>query len=163
MELKHKLSPRIIFVSLYFLCFAAYIIYGLQPAEAAHYEIASQLAIPSISLETGVTKVEVNNGKLDTPDTIAGSYTRTENKTLLIGHSTTVFQDLNHVNLGDEITYDGKVYKVVKLEFKEKSRVDMTEILKREEKDTIVIMTCAGELLDGGDATHRFMVTAVAL
>ena len=39
----------------------------------------------------------------------------------------------------------------------------MTEILKREEKDTIVIMTCAGELLDGGDATHRFMVTAVAL
>jgi hypothetical protein len=27
--------------------------------------------------------------------------------------------------------------------------------------DTLVLMTCAGELLDNGDATHRLIITAV--
>ena len=27
-------------------------------------------------------------------------------------------------------------------------------------KESIVVMTCAGELLEGGDATHRLIVTA---
>ena len=163
MELKRRLNPRVIFVSLYLIFFAAYIIYGLQPAEAVHYEITNRLSIPSISLETDVTQLEVKNGKLNTPDTIAGSFTKAQNKTLLIGHSTTVFQNLQQVDLGDEISYDGKKFRVIKLEYKEKSRVDMSEILKSEERETIVIMTCAGELYDSGDATHRFMITAVVL
>ncbi len=162
-ELRHRLNPRIIFVSLYFICFAIYLFYGLQPAEAVHYNVTDSLYIPSINLNTDVTAVELEGSKLPTPDTIAGSFSMSPNKTLLIGHSTTVFADLKNIELGDEITFSGKTYKVIRLEFKQKSAVDMSKVLKSEELDTIIIMTCAGQLLDGGDATHRFMVTAEAI
>ncbi len=45
---------------------------------------------------------------------------------------------------------------------KEKSMISMSELLKADDKETIVIMTCAGESLENGDATHRLIVTAVA-
>ena len=37
----------------------------------------------------------------------------------------------------------------------------MDEVLAPTEQNTLVIMTCAGEDLGGGDATHRLIVTAV--
>ncbi len=163
MELRRRLNPRIILIGLYFVCFVAYIVYGLQPAEAVQYDVDAKLSIPSISLDTDVAVVSLNDQKLETPDTIAGSFSGGVNKTLLIGHSTTVFTDLKNVELGDFVYYKDKTYKIIKLELKEKPSVDMSEVLKREDKDTIVIMTCAGKLLSGGDATHRFMVTAVAV
>ena len=161
MELRRRLNPRIVFISLYFVCFAVYLFYGLQPAEAAPYNVFTTLSIPTISLNTDVTNVSLVDGKLDTPDTIVGSYAGGENKTFLFGHSSTVFRNLKDIELGDEIVYFDKEYDVVKLEFKEKSIIDMSEVLKSEKIDTIIIMTCAGILLDNGDATHRFMVTAV--
>ena len=106
MELKKHLNSRVIFVSLYVFAFIAYIIYGLQPARAVNNDITASLSIPGISLAADVVNLEVQNGRLDTPDTIVGSYSRNQNKTLLIGHSTTVFSRLHEVRLGDELEYN---------------------------------------------------------
>ena len=161
MELrKRHLNARRVFVGLYVLAFAIYIIVGLQPAEAKNYEVAAQLNIPSIDLAADVTELTLDNNKLDTPDTIVGSYSQAENKTLLIGHSSTVFENLHSVNLREEIDYNGKTYQIVGIHKMPKSEVSMRQLLKRADKDTLVIMTCAGELLDGGDATHRLIITA---
>lgn len=161
MELRRRLSPKYLLIGVYVLAFLVYIIIGLQPAEAADYDITGKLNVPSIGLSTDVTKLALNNHKLDTPDTMVGSYARAENKTLLIGHAATVFQELDQVELGDKVDYNEAEYKVVSIETLPKSRVEMNKILAGSSVDTIVIMTCAGELLDGGDATHRLMVTAV--
>ena len=160
-ELRRRLDPKKIFVGLYVILFVIYIIVGLRPAGAAEYTISAELSIPSIGLESNVTALELENYKLNTPDTIAGSYSQADNKTLLIGHSTTVFQDLDLVKLGDLINYNDKNYRVVRLDMRRKSQIDMNEILAGAERDTLMIMTCAGQLLDGGDATHRLVVTAV--
>lgn len=161
MKLRRSLEPRKVFIGIYILIFGLYLFYGLQPADAKQYDIAAKLSIPSISLETGVTKLDVVDGQLPTPDGIAGSYTWAENKTLLIGHYAAVFNDLDEVSLGDEIRYDGKIYIVKKIEIREKSTIEMREVLQRADTDTLVIMTCAGQMLENGDATHRLLVTGV--
>ncbi len=163
MELKQHLDARKIFVGLYLLAFVIYLVIGLQPADATSYEVSAKLLIPQIGLDTDVAELTLDEGQLNTPETIAGSFSQSENKTLLIGHSTTVFENLNRVDLGDLINYDGNNYKVKKISLSSKNRVDMSELLAPAEKDTIVIMTCAGELLENGDATHRLILTAVKL
>ena len=163
MELRKHLNLRFVFVGLYLVAFLAFLIYGLQPAEAVEaYEIDAELSIPSITLDADVTKLELEESGLKTPDTIVGSYTRFEGKTLLIGHSTTVFANLKDVKIGDTIEYNEKNYHVQRIDLLVKDKIDMDELLKASEKDTIVIMTCAGELLDGGDATHRLIITALS-
>lgn len=164
MELKKRLNLRKVLVAGYFVVLAIYLGLGLMPAEATTaYEISAELAIPSIGLATDVTKLHLNdNGILDTPDTIAGSYTQAKNKVLLIGHSSTVFQDLKNVKIGDKITYNDKSYSVTVLSLTVKPEIDMREVLAAADEDTIIIMTCDGMMLENGDATHRFMVTAVA-
>lgn len=162
MELRRRGDPRLVFLVLSLVLAAIYIIVGLQPAEAADYEISTQLSIPAIGLDSDVTELALNGQKLDTPEAIVGAYSRAENKTLLIGHSTTVFSDLAKVGLGAEVEYDGEIYHVVAREMMPKAQVNMNKILAGAEKDTLIIMTCAGELLPGGDATHRFMITAVS-
>ena len=163
MELKQHRNPKGIFVGLYILAVAVYIAIGLQPAEATNYQISGRLAIPSISLISDVTKLELDHGNLATPDTIVGSYTQARNKTLLIGHSTTVFEGLDATNLGDVINYGSKNYQIVAKDVFKKSDINMDELLAESEYDTLVIMTCAGQLLDGGDATHRLILTAVEI
>lgn len=161
MKLRKHLSLRFVFIGLYFVAFLAFLIYGLRPADAVEaYKIDSELKIPSIGLDTSVTKLELQDDGLKTPNSIVGSYARYDNKTLLIGHSTAVFSDLKDVDLGDTIEYDGKNYEVRMIDLLVKDNIDMDELLKAEKKDTIVIMTCAGRLLDGGDATHRLIITA---
>lgn len=161
MELrKRHFNARRVFVGLYVLAFAVYIIVGLQPAEAKDYAVSAKLDIPSIGLDADVTKLTLNDNQLDTPDTIVGSYSQAENKTLLIGHSSTVFERLHNVKLRDKITYDGRVYHIVGVHKMLKSDVSMSQLLKKADRDTLVIMTCAGELLNGGDATHRLIITA---
>ncbi len=162
MELRKRLNPRCVFVGLCVLFFVVYIIVGLQPAEAARsYEISTTLNIPSINLFSDVTNLKLENHKLETPDAIVGSFSRAENKTLLIGHSGTVFQNLDQVKTGEEVIYDSNIYYIYSTDIAEKSEVDMNELLKAAEKDTLVIMTCAGTELGDGDATHRLIVTAI--
>lgn len=162
MERKRRLDSRIVFIVLYVLAFLIYIIYGLQPVGAAiEYEVSSNLNIPSIGLETGVTELHLKDGELEVPDSIAGSYTEEANTTLLVGHSTTVFTDLNRIRLRDTISYDGKDYHVTNIDYLNKADVDMDAILEGSDAERLVIMTCAGELLVNHDATHRLIVTAV--
>lgn len=161
MELKKRLNPRIVFFVIYFVAFFGYIIYGLQPAEATGaYVVDDVLSIPSIGLNADVTNIHIEDGELKTPDTIVGSYSKNTNKTLLIGHSTGIFQDLDDVKIGDIIKYGDNEYKVTKYVYIEKDSIDMNELLASEDKETLVIMTCAGTLLGDGDATHRIILFA---
>ena len=161
MELKKRLNPRIVFAFIYFVAFFGYIIYGLQPAEAVDsLPIDGSLSIPSIGLVSDVTNLEKTNEGLLTPDSIVGSYSENNNNTLLIGHSTGVFRDLHNVKIGDVINYDDLDYTVSKLVYIKKDAISMKELLASSDKKTLVIMTCAGELLEGGDATHRLIIFA---
>lgn len=163
MKLKSHIDFRKSFVVLYFLCFVIYVVVGLQPAEATNYEISSKLMIPSINFYSDVTDLELINNMLDTPDSIVGSYSENKNKTLLIGHKNTVFQNLDGVMIGDVVNYGGVEYSIVKARLATKESIDMEELLEPTKLDTIVIMTCAGKDLGNGDATHRLIITAEAL
>ena len=156
------MNLRYVFVSFYVILFAAYIIIGLQPAEAVvSYDISGNLSIPEIDLNADVTQVSLEGGNLETPDTIVGSYSKAVNKTLLFGHSTTVFQDLKDVQVSDKIIYNDVSYHVVSNKIWAKSDITMSRLLRGSDVDTLVLMTCAGELLGDGDATHRLIVVAI--
>ena len=79
---------------------------------------------------------------------------------MLIGHSTTVFSNLNQIELGASIEYNGQAYRVIAIDMMPKDEISMQKLLAGAEHDTIVVMTCAGELFDNGDATHRLIITA---
>ena len=143
------------------MSFLAYAAFSFVLADGTAYTIDGGLIIPSIGLTSGVTKLELKDHKLDTPDSIVGSYSQNINKTFLIGHSTTIFKNLYQVKIGDGITYNNAEYKITNMEVFKKADIDMKNLLKAEKEDTLVIMTCAGEIMNGTDATHRLIVTAV--
>lgn len=161
MELKKNLSLRKIFTVLYIVSFLTYAAFSFTFSDGVAYTFDGGLVIPSINLTSGVTKLHLKDHKLNTPDTIVGSYSPHTNKTFLIGHSSTVFKNLDQVKVGDEISYNNIKYLISKMEVYKKSDINMNEVLKSEEKDTIIIMTCAGEPMGEKDATHRLIVTAV--
>lgn len=163
MELKKRFVFKDVFFKAYIFAFFVYLGFGFLPAVASNYEIDARLEIPVISLASDVTALELEDGKLNTPGLIVGSFSRAENKTLLIGHSTTVFKNLEKISLDDEIIYHDKTYKVVDKILLEKKDISMNKLLRDEKLDTIIIMTCAGELLEGQDATHRLIITAEVL
>ena len=167
MELKDEFSGSRkllrLFWSIVFL-FVIYLIAGMRiPVNATHYDVSGTLSIPSINLVSDVTTLKKENHSLKTPDTIVGSYSNAENKTLLIGHSSTVFYNLNKVSVGDIFKYNELYFVVTNSEVLAKKDISMDDILKAEDENTIIIMTCAGEDLGGGDATHRLILTAKAL
>lgn len=143
--------------------FAMYMVLGLQPAEARHYEISGNLTIPAIGLESDVTTLELEEQRLETPDTIVGSYAKDPSKVLLIGHSTTVFRNLNDLGVEDKINYNGDDYLVTKMETLAKDEINMNTLLAPAHDSTLVMMTCAGEMIGNRDATHRLIVTAVKI
>ena len=161
MELKRRLSPKYVFIVAYFACLAFYVAIGLSSVKATEYDIAGKILIPSIGLHSDVTNLALTNGKIETPDDIVGSYSKYDNKTLLIGHSGTVFHDLNNVSVDDYIIYGDKLYRVVSSETFLKSDISMNELLRKSPRDTLLIMTFAGEAVGEKDATHRLILTAI--
>lgn len=161
MELKRRFSFRKIITILYIVAFLAYLIVGLQPAEAIETKITGGIAIPSINLISAVTELELEDHRLNTPDTIVGSFSQNQNKTLLIGHSSTVFKNLYQTKVGDSIFYNNVEYKIIKTTTLLKSEIDMDDVLREEANETLIIMTCAGEPMGEKDATHRLLVTAL--
>ncbi len=119
------------------------------------------LEMPEINLSTPVEAIDMIDRQLIAPDTIAGVYTPSEHKTFIIGHSSTVFENLEHISLASNFHYNGENYVVISIDTREKSDIDMAAILAPTEDDTIILMTCAGEPLPNQDATHRLIVTAV--
>lgn len=162
MELKNRWSLRRVVPAVFGGCVILYLLVGLTPAQATDFEPATEIEIPSIGLHADVAPMTMRDGVLKTPDAMVGSYSRAKNKTFLVGHSVGVFQNLSNVNVGDSVVYDLVHYTVTSVDVVEKSEIKMDELLLPSEKDTIMIMTCAGELLGGGDATHRLIITASA-
>ena len=132
-----------------------------MPVEAFGYNVDSKLLIPSIDLASDVTKLVLEDDELPTPDTIVGSFSSHKHKTLLIGHSSTVFRDLHNVNIGDEIVYGDAVYIITAYNVLEKSEVNMRQILSTSNRDSLILMTCSGEDYGNGDSSHRLIVSAV--
>lgn len=161
MELKRRVDLRKIVSIVYAIAFATYIFVGLTPAEASNLEISGELRIPNIALTSDVTTLNLVDHKLNTPDTIVGAYKSAPGKTFLVGHASTVFKDLDLINVNDYIYYNNKVYEVVDIEMTAKKDVDMDEILAPTLKNTLIIMTCAGTPVGNNDATHRLIVTAL--
>ena len=160
MELKRRFWQRNVFICLFIFMFAVYLFFGLQFAEATNYEISATLEIPSLNIESDVTKLRLIDHELKAPETIVGSFSKNENKTLLIGHSSTVFEGLDKVQIGATVVYDEDMFTVTDIEMVKKSDINMNTLLRSAEKRTIIIMTCAGERVGEADATHRLIITA---
>lgn len=156
-------KSRVIFIAFYAVFLAAYIIIGLQPAEAASYKISSNISIPSINLTSGITKLTLENGQLSIPDDIIGEFYSSKKNVLLLGHSTSSFQNLENVKLEDIINYNDKTYRVSDIKIVEKESIKMTELLKSTGTSKLTLMTCAGTLLPNQDATHRLIITAIKI
>ena len=160
MEIRKRLDLKKLLAGIYVFALVVYFAIGFMPADATNYEVSAELAIPSIGLNSDVTQLSLKDHQLETPRTIVGSFARNSHKTLLIGHSTTVFNKLNEVKIGDEIVYDDTIYYIYNIYTVKKEEVSMGKLLTDEDKDTIVLMTCAGEPIGELDATHRLIVWA---
>lgn len=153
-------AVRTFVVAFFAIVMPVYAYIGMQPVssiEAAHYP---KLTIGSIDLDTPVAALEMVDHQLIAPAKIAGSYHPYDHKTLIIGHSSTVFTELSQVSLGDVISYADNTYQIDQIETVAKSEIDMSTILAPADTDTLILMTCAGEPLPDQDATHRLIVTA---
>jgi|GEM_PF-283206 len=153
---------RLLATLIYLIILPLYILFSLSPAKAAEdYPITAHLTIPSIALDVAVTPLTVQNNELETPDYIVGSFSHRPNKTLLIAHSTTAFANLKSIRPGDTIHYNQRNYHVIHITTSAKADINMATLLQSSSTPTLVLMTCAGQLLPDSDATHRLIVTAV--
>lgn len=151
---------HVLAVAFFAIALPIYVFIGFQPATDVEAKNYPQLEISSIGLQTPVKNLELVDHQLETPASIAGSYSQNPHKTLLIGHSSTVFNKLQNVQLADNITYDEGSYNITRIETVAKENIDMAELLAASMDDILVIMTCAGEPLPNQDATHRLIVYA---
>ena len=151
---------KVVMTVFYMIAIPAFIIIGLQPAQAAEVDGLPTLSIEAVGIETPVAESELNNKQLSVPDRIAAVYSEDPSKLLLMGHSSTVFANLKNIEIGDEVRYNSKVYVVSDKIIKPKSKINMKKILEPAERETVIIMTCAGESLGANDYTHRLIVTA---
>lgn len=154
-------------VKLFLACFftimlPVFVFIGLQPIPVDATSLP-QLSIPSINLETPVSTVELVDRQLVAPAAIAGIYHAAENKLFIIGHSSSVFKNLQQVHLNGTFTFDQKTYQINDIQIVIKADISMKQILKAESEETVIIMTCAGDPLPNQDATHRLIITAKAL
>ena len=143
-----------------------YLAFQPEPIKVSAYvkeanEATGLITIPSISLSAPMSDVEINGHTFSVPNYIVGRYESYENKVLVMGHSSTVFQRLDEVSVGDKIIYDGKNFEVISREVRAKSDISMRDILRDEEEPTLVLMTCAGEHISGQDYSHRLIINAV--
>lgn len=161
-------SKKILAVALYCLFLTGYVVVGFWPSESsaseeiamASEDLSGQLIINSIGLSSPVKAVRLQDRTLEVPDKIVGSFSKNENKIFLFGHSSTVFENLKNVNFGDVVDYNDHSYRITNIEVRKKSEISMTNVLRAEEKDTLVLMTCAGESLGNDDYSHRLIITA---
>ena len=166
-EVKIKLG----IFAIYLVAALAFIYFGLQPATTPEevYAKEAESAITTLTIPTNsqdsqnlpVKKISKIGKDLEVPEQIVGTYSTNENKTLLIGHSSTAFKNLKELQQDNKIIYNGKEYTVATIEEKPKQDISMKELLKSEERDTIILMTCSGEkIANSEDYTHRLIITA---
>ncbi|MBR3220403.1 class F sortase [Candidatus Saccharibacteria bacterium] len=160
-----KLRSRFIkctLVALYFLAIGIYFYQGFQPYPV-DATAPNRLFIPSINLSTPVDDVSKTGQKISVPEVIAGAYSENTNKTLLLGHSSTVFERLGDLKIGDSLVFDDNSYRITKIITVTKAEIDMSDVLAPAEQPTIILMTCTGQHIAGHDYTHRIVITASAI
>ena len=171
---RHRWTVRhtkIAILLFYALAVPTYIAIGLQPSHTSMAETLAEesqnasgyLIINSINLSTPVSEVQLHDHTLVAPEYIAGSYSSHKHKTLLIGHSSTVFERLKDAKLSDIVDFNEHSYRIVNIETRPKDNISMTNILAAAEHDTIVLMTCTGKNVGANDYSHRLIVTAEAI
>lgn len=158
-----KRAIRVFVAGFFLIMLPIYLYIGLQPTNNTEALSYPTLEIPSIALSTPVANLKLEDHQLIAPATIAGAYVSHEHKTFVIGHASTVFKNLNQVKLDDIFSYAGQSYQIVEIETLAKNEIDMKEILAPASSGTIIMMTCAGEPLPNQDATHRLIITAIAI
>lgn len=135
---------------------------GLSAFAVVGEVISGELRIDEIGLGADVASVEIVEGELATPERLVGAYRR-EEVVFLYGHSTGVFRELSRVEVGDEVVYvdEGMEtrYVVDGIEVMARDRVGMGQLLSGEAGE-LVLMTCAGDLLEDGDYSERLIVYA---
>lgn len=154
---------KILLTVAYLIFLPTYIIVGLQPANATNPKHHKILQIPDISLSAPVEELLVENNTLETPNFNVGAYSEAHNKTLLIGHSTTIFKNLSRLDQSAQVVYDNEPYRITKITTTPKSLISMPEILAPAPRQTLVLMTCAGKSLGSQDYTHRLLITATKI
>ena len=159
MKLRWTFDYRAVMATICAAVFTFCMLKYFEPVEAIQYESSGNLSIPSIDLNSDVVKLSLEDGKLNTPRIVVGSYSRHKNTTLLIGHASSVFSKLSNVKIGDEIDYQDSTYNIYKTQVIEKSAISMKELLSKNERETIILMTCYGQMY-GDDASHRLIIFA---
>lgn len=163
-ELRKHIDFRVVIAT---ICFAVatfcFLNYNFPAVASKGFDATMELVIPNINLSSEVAPTHMDNRKIVTPDTIVGSFSRATNKTLLVGHSTTAFEGLDEISISDEIIFNNNKYIVTQIELADKNVVNMDLILAPAEQDTLVLMTCAGELYENGDASQRLIITALSV
>ncbi len=129
-------------------------------APAAPANTAGRLYIPSIGLNTPVQTVRLQNHDIPVPATIAGAYSQATNKTLLVGHTPGVFTNLKYLRAGQTFSYNNHTYRIQSVQNLAYAEVNMASILASAAQETVVLMTCAGQIY-GTTATHRLVIVAV--
>lgn len=114
--------------------------------------VNATLKIPSIRLSSYVTPAKSSGNELETPNEHVASYTN-ENKVFLFAHSTANFKNLDKIIIGDTISYltdnSKNEYQVTKIETVSVDDILMSKLLKNTEQPTLILMTCAGQKIDG--------------
>lgn len=158
---------RVVVGLAYFAWAVAFIMIGLQPSSIGAAS-GDSLSIPSIHLDTVTESVSLVDHRFTVPDRNVGVYYAGENKVFLLGHRATIFQNLKHLSLGDEISFAGEAYTVTSVEIEAKEDIKMSSLLAPASRPTIVLMTCHGTPLknpdgtDSSDYTHRLIITATS-
>lgn len=155
---------RWFFAMIFVVLLPIYFFIGFQPAaslDTANYPL---LSIQDINLETPVQPLSLTaQHELIAPVNLAGSYQSNPNTTLIIGHSSTVFQNLHNISIGKQLTYANQTYRIVNVTTLPKDDINMSTLLESNALPTLILMTCAGDPLPNQDATHRLILTATLI
>ena len=155
---------RWFFALIFIILLPIYLYIGFQPAASLDLTSLPELTVADLNLSTPVQPLELTaEHELIAPANLAGSYQQSPNTILIIGHSSTVFQNLHEAAVGDQLTYAGQTYRITHLETLPKSDIKMSRLLAPSAEPTLVLMTCAGQPLPDQDATHRLILTATLI
>ena len=159
MRLKRHYS-RQIFIGIYLFTLMAigYLGFQIHTVEANSNLV---LEAPKIGLKSEIKVLNLNDDyTLTAPDRIAGLYYAAENNTFIIGHSSTVFSNLQDLKINDQIQLDNHSYKITKLFSQNKNSISMSKILEPKAVPTLTLMTCHGEKVADNDYSERLIISA---
>ena len=104
--------------------------------------------------------LEIPKIGLTSPERIAGVYHANQNHDFIIGHSSTIFQNLDKLAIGDTFRFGDQTYQIKTRKIEQKSDINMSKLLTKKSTPTITLMTCHGQKISGHDYTERLILTA---